>query len=96
MFDVTQFAPVATAGITGFPERVGSVGHARTLIEAQRLPSIRSHYVWLDAYNRLTLAAASRSAQDVAAARTALARAVGHEQDLHERDLDAEGLALAA
>ena len=77
----TAFAvPVATAGLVGFPAVVSTIGEAREVIEAMRLPAIRSSYSWLDAYNRLTLALVAPTFQHIEAARISLSFAVLHEQ----------------
>ncbi|MCJ2054220.1 hypothetical protein [Methylobacterium sp. J-070] len=50
------------------------------MIEATRLPAIRSSYAWLDAYNRLTLAQAAPTFQHIEAARISLNFAILHER----------------
>ena len=65
-------APIPTADLAGFPDALTSVAQARRAVEVARMPAIRSQPAWLDAYNRLTLAAATGRLPDVEAARIAL------------------------
>ena len=72
--------PVATANLAGFPASLSGVTEAHRIVEAARLPVVRSSHSWLDAANRLVLAEASRSPAHVEAARIALCRAVAAER----------------
>lgn len=78
--DITFSAPILTSGLDGFPERLEFVSEARRVVEAVRLPAIRSHHAWLDACNRLLLAEASGKIPHVELARIALNFAVLLEQ----------------
>ena len=70
--DIMFSAPILTSGLDGFPERLETVAEARRVVEAVRLPAIRSHHAWLDACNRLMLAEASGNIPHIESARIAL------------------------
>ena len=76
-------APVATRGLTGFPDILFDVAEARRVVEVMRLPVVRSDHAWLEAANLLMLAQASPCPVHVEAAGKALSRAIAAEHREH-------------
>ncbi|ACL56274.1 hypothetical protein [Methylobacterium nodulans] len=68
-----------TADEAGPSRDLRTVEEARRFVERERLPVVRSGVHWLDVYNRLTLAQATKAAADIEAARAALAEAFRRE-----------------
>ena len=81
--DITFPSPVTTTGLAGFPDALHGVAEARRVVEAMRLPVVRSRHAWLDVANLLMLAQASQSPAHILVARNALDRAVVAER--HDR-----------
>ncbi|MFE1597696.1 hypothetical protein [Methylobacterium sp. ID0610] len=75
-FLATPLPSVLTAAdAASLPRDLTTVEEARRFVERERLPVVRSGVHWLDVYNRLTRAQATRDATDIASACAALAEA---------------------
>ena len=49
--DITFPSPVTTTGLAGFPDALHDVAEARRVVDAMRLPVVRSRHAWLDVAN---------------------------------------------
>lgn len=78
--DILFPTPIATKGLAGFPDALHDVTEARRVVEAMRLPVVRSRHAWLDVANLLMLAQASPYPVSIEVAQTALSRAVAAER----------------